>query len=84
MLKIDINQAQTNLSRYVKMVAQGKEIVITRDGEPVALIAPLGSVRKERKLGLLDKKARIPDNFNRMLSSEELIGFLSDNTALRE
>jgi prevent-host-death family protein len=64
MPKVNIHQAKTHFSRYVEEAAQGKEIIITKAGKPVARIAPLAAVKAPRKLGLLDGKARIPDNFN--------------------
>ena len=76
MLKINIHQAKTHFSRYVEEAAQGKEIIIARAGKPVARIAPLVTAKAARKLGLLDKKARIPDDFNTPLSDEVLTGFL--------
>ncbi len=76
MLKINIHQAKTQLSRYVEEAARGKEIIIAKAGKPVARIVPLVAVKAPRKLGLLDKKARIPDDFNEPLSDEVLAGFL--------
>ncbi len=76
MPKINIHQAKTHLSRYIEEAEQGKETIIARAGRPVARIAPLVMTRPARKLGLLDKKARIPDNFNEPLSDEVLTEFL--------
>lgn len=76
MLKINIHQAKTHLSRYVDQAAQGKEIIIAKAGKPVARIVPLAAVRVVRKLGLLDKKARIPDDFNEPLPADVLAKFL--------
>ena len=76
MPKINIHQAKTHLSRYVEEAAQGKEIIIARAGKSVARIAPLSAPKVKRKLGLLDKKARIPDHFNEPLPDEVLAEFL--------
>lgn len=76
MAKINIHQAKTHLSRYVQEAAQGKEIIIAKAGKPVARIAPLVTSKAARKLGLLDKKALIPDNFNEPLADEVLAEFL--------
>ena len=72
MPKVNIHQAKTHLSRYVEEAAQGKEIIIAKAGKPVARIAPLGKAKTVRKLGLMDKKARIPDDFNAPLSEKVL------------
>lgn len=76
MPKVNIHQAKTHFSRYVEEAAQGKEIIISRAGKPVARIVPLVAVKTKRKLGLLDKKARIPDDFNEPLSDKVLAEFL--------
>lgn len=76
MPKINIHEAKTHLSRYVEEAAQGKEIVISKAGKPVARIVPLAAVKVVRKLGLLDGKARIPDDFNAPLPDEVLAEFL--------
>ena len=79
MPKINIHEAKTHLSRYVEEAAQGKEIIIAKAGKPVARIAPLTAVKVARKLGLLDGKARIPDDFNAPLPDEVLARFLGRN-----
>lgn len=76
MSKINIHEAKTHLSRYVEEAARGKEIVIAKAGKPIARIAPLAIAKIPRKLGLLNGKARIPDNFNAPLSDEQLAEFL--------
>ncbi len=52
------------------------KIVIDKTGKPVARIVPLVTAKAARKLGLFDKKARIPDNFNEPLPDEVLAEFL--------
>jgi prevent-host-death family protein len=76
MPKVNIHDAKTHLSRYVEEAAQGKEIVIAKAGKPVARLAPLAAIKVPRKLGLLDGKARIPDDFNAALPDEVLAEFL--------
>jgi prevent-host-death family protein len=76
MPKVNIHDAKTHFSRYVDEAAQGKEIIIAKAGKPVARIAPLAAIKVPRKLGLLDGKARIPDDFNAPLPDEVLAEFL--------
>jgi antitoxin (DNA-binding transcriptional repressor) of toxin-antitoxin stability system len=40
------------------------EFVIAKAGRPVARLGPLARQGKKRRLGLLDGKFRIPDDFN--------------------
>jgi len=74
--KINIHEAKTHLSRYVEEAAQGKEIIIAKAGKPVARLAPLAATQVARKLGLLDGKARIPNDFNAPLPDEMIAEFL--------
>ncbi|MEK6815637.1 MAG: type II toxin-antitoxin system Phd/YefM family antitoxin [Nitrospirota bacterium] len=76
MPKINIHEAKTHLSRYVEEAAQGKEIIIAKAGKPVARITPLAAAKVTRKLGLLDGKARIPDDFNTPLPDDLIAEFL--------
>ena len=76
MPKVNIHEAKTHFSRYVEEAAQGKEIIIAKAGKPLARIVPLVASKAPRKLGLLDGKARIPDDFNAPLPEDVLAGFL--------
>ena len=76
MPKVNIHDAKTHFSRYVEEAAQGKEIIIAKAGKPLARIVPLVAIKAPRKLGLLNGKARIPDDFNAPLPDDVLAGFL--------
>jgi len=76
MPKVNIHEAKTHFSRYVDEASRGKEIIIAKAGKPVARIAPLVAAKIARKLGLLNGKARIPDDFNAPLSDDLLAEFL--------
>ena len=76
MRKVNIHEAKTHFSRYVEEAAQGKEIIIAKAGKPLARIVPLVAIKAPRKLGLLNGKARIPDDFNAPLPDDVLAGFL--------
>ncbi len=45
--RVSLREANQHLSRYVKAVEQGTEILITRRGKPVARLTPIA---KERQL----------------------------------
>lgn len=76
MRKINIHDAKTHLSRYVNEAARGEEIVIAKAGKALARLAPLRPAKSPRKLGLLDGKARIPDDFDAPLPEDALANFL--------
>ena len=67
MKTVNIYEAKTQLSRLVEEAASGKDVVIARAGRPVARLTRLQQTPRKRRLGLLDGRFRIPDDFNRPL-----------------
>jgi len=68
-----MHEAKTTLSRLVDRVAEGEEIVLARNGEPVALLSPLKPVR--RRPGRLKGRIRIEAGFEDPLPSAVLEAF---------
>jgi len=62
---VNVHEAKTHLSRLLDRAQEGEEIVIAKAGRPVARLGPLTRASTKRRLGLLDGKFRIPDDFNR-------------------
>jgi prevent-host-death family protein len=79
MEKVNIHDAKTRLSSLIERVEAGEEIVIARAGRPVARLTPLASRGKPRKLGALDGRFRIPDDFNAPLPDAVLKAFSGDS-----
>ena len=75
MKQINIHQAKTELSKLVERAEAGEEIVIARAGKPAAKLVPLTRARGRRRLGLLDGKFRIPDDFNKALPDSVIHAF---------
>jgi prevent-host-death family protein len=75
MEKVNMHEAKTRLSQLVARVEAGEEIVIARAGRPVARLAPLASRRGRRRLGALDGRFRVPDDFNDPLPEALLKAF---------
>jgi prevent-host-death family protein len=75
MKQVNIHQAKTELSKLVERAEAGEEVLIARAGRPVAKLVPLDRARGRRKLGLLDGKFRIPDDFNKPLPPSILGAF---------
>ena len=75
MEKINVHDAKTHFSRLLDRAEEGAEFVIAKAGRPVARLGPLDARPKKRRLGLLDGKCRIPDDFNAPLAEEILAGF---------
>ena len=73
---VNIHDAKTRLSQLIARVEAGDEIVIARAGRPVARLAPLTAHLGPRRLGRLDGRCRIPDDFNAPLPDDVLERFL--------
>lgn len=67
-----VHQAKTNLSKLLRKVENGEEVIIARGKEPVAKIIPFLARKKKRVPGSLKGKIwYAPDAFD-PLSKEEL------------
>jgi len=69
-----MHEAKTSLSRLVERAEAGEEIIIARAGRPAAKLVPFSDSRR-RRLGLLDGRFTIPDDFNAPLPASVLRAF---------
>ena len=67
-----IHEAKTNLSKLIRKVYQGEEVVIARAHEPVVRLVPIVDVKGRRQPGALRGKLRVGPEFFEPLSDEEL------------
>jgi len=74
-MNVSVYDAKTNLSRLLDRAAGGEEIVITRNGRPVAKLVPAIPVRKPRRLGTLKGRVRMAKDFDAPLPDEVLDAF---------
>jgi antitoxin (DNA-binding transcriptional repressor) of toxin-antitoxin stability system len=71
MIKININEAKTHLSRYLPRLAKGETIVLCKRNVPIAEIRPLPAARtRKRPIGLARGTARLPASFFEPLPPE--------------
>lgn len=72
MQSVNIREAKTNLSRLVEQAAKGESFVITKAGMPLVKVIPLNApeVRQKKRLGFMTGQINIPDDFDRMGSTE--------------
>ena len=75
MKRVNIQQAKTGLSKLVERAEAGEEVIITRAGKPAAKLVPFIPRGGHRRLGLLDGKFKIPENFNEPLPESVLRTF---------
>ena len=71
--QINIHEAKTQMSKLVDRAQSGEEFIIAKAGKPVARIVPLEKIK--RKLGILNGKIQVPDDFNAPLPDEVLAQF---------
>lgn len=69
-MEVNTHEAKTHLSRLLKKVATGEEIIITKAGRPVAKLIPVEVKPKTRWLGSAKGEFVVPDNFNDPLPKE--------------
>lgn len=75
MTTVTVHQAKTHLSRLLRRVATGEEVLITRGGTPVARLMPAVSRAEHRRLGLDRGKVVIADDFDAPLPEEIVASF---------
>jgi len=61
---VNIHQAKTQLSKLLDRVAAGEEVVIARNGRPIAKLSALHGELPPRQPGALKGKIWIADNFD--------------------
>jgi len=65
----NMHEAKTQLSQLAERAARGEEIVIARNGRPVARLVPM-PVRKPIRLGWAKGEIEIADDFDDPLPEE--------------
>jgi len=74
MTEVGVHEAKTHLSRLLRRVAAGEQIVITSGGRPAARLVPFESSRS-RELGFDAGLVTIPDDFDDPLPPDVLADF---------
>jgi prevent-host-death family protein len=74
---VNIHEAKTHLSRLLKRVAAGDEVIIAKAGKPVARLVPFAPPRK-RMLGMDAGLFTIPPDFDDPLPADILGDFEAD------
>jgi prevent-host-death family protein len=66
----NMHDAKTHLSRLAERAATGEEIVIARNGRPVAKLGPLDEPPRQRQFGFWKGKVSISEDFDDPLPEE--------------
>jgi prevent-host-death family protein len=72
---VNIHEAKTHLSRLLKQVEDGNEVLIARGGQPVARLVPYNAQPGRRMLGNDRQTVRIADDFDAPLPDDLLADF---------
>ena len=72
MISVNIHEAKTHLSRLLKRVAAGEEILISKAGKPMAKLTPISKPKSNRVPGLDKGVIQIPDDFDAPLPNDLL------------
>jgi prevent-host-death family protein len=75
MLIINMHAAKSQLSDLVKRAQAGEEIVIARDGEPVAKLVPVDADTPAPAFGAYAGMIRVPASFFDELPDDESSGW---------
>ena len=76
MIRLNINEAKTHLSRYLGKLAQGETILLCKRNVPIAEIRPLAPRRKtKRPIGLAKGKFKVPPEFFEPLPADLIEAF---------
>lgn len=71
MVTVNVHEAKTHLSRLLAQVEAGEEVIIARNGNPVARLVSSKKPGK-RQFGSMKGLIKIDDRFFEPLSEEEL------------
>ena len=64
MIKLNIHEAKTHLSRYLEKLKKGETILLCKRNEPIAEIRPLPThPHRKRPIGLTKGQLTIPKEF---------------------
>jgi prevent-host-death family protein len=75
MPSVNIYEAKTQLSKLVDLASTGTDVVIARAGKPVARLTRLKKDKRPYRLGLLEGKGWIADDFDAPLPDDLLAQF---------
>ena len=75
MIRINVTEAKTHLSRYLRRVERGETIVLCRRNVPIAEIRPLAKQTREPRPVGVDRGMTIPDAFFEPLPDDLLATF---------
>ncbi|MDB5868211.1 MAG: Prevent-host-death family protein [Polaromonas sp.] len=82
MLTVNIHEAKTHLSRLIERASQGESFIIAKAGKPMVRVVPIEpeAPHKPQRLGFMQGKGKIPEDFDTMYAKEIEDMFYGDGT----
>lgn len=77
MLQVNVHQAKTQLSSLLARVEAGEEVIIARNGRPIARLLPVEAQPGGRVLGRDRGSFSVPEDFDDSLPPSILDAFLA-------
>jgi prevent-host-death family protein len=74
-VQVNVLQAKTQLSRLLAAAEAGEDVVIARDGKPVARLVPVEEPAVRRAPGTWRGRVRISDDFDAPLPDDVAAAF---------
>jgi len=79
MIKLNIHEAKTHLSRYLDRLLDGESIILCKRNVPIAEIRPLPRERQDKRpIGLAAGEFKISPKFFDPLPDDILVSFHGD------
>ncbi|MCC7287977.1 MAG: type II toxin-antitoxin system Phd/YefM family antitoxin [Burkholderiaceae bacterium] len=75
MKTVDVNETERHLLSLLDEVEAGQELILTREGRPVARMSPLPKTRQARVLGRLAGLCAVPADWDAPLPPETIAAF---------
>ena len=64
---VNIHEAKTHLSQLIQGALEGEPFIIAKAGKPLVRVTALEAEENaRRRIGFLDGKVEVPDDFDRM------------------
>ena len=71
MYQVNIHEAKTNLSKLIKKVVNGEEVIIAKGNKPIVKMVYIEENRPQRKLGTAKGRIKIAEDFDAPLDDFE-------------
>lgn len=71
MIRVNVHEAKTHLSKLLEQVQKGEEVIISKGNKPIARLVLIDELKPERKIGSAKGKIRIADDFDAPLEDFE-------------